>query len=97
MLFLQKCTVYGIWNVAGKLKTSKSPVPTFCQLLPPECALGLTMDLKVGMKPKVAVYDFGQENLPCEGHDHFLNSESTTTRLLISRKGIRRSVPAEGV
>ena len=39
------CTVSGIWNAAGKLDTSKSPVPTFCQFLPPECALGLTMDL----------------------------------------------------
>ncbi len=44
--YLEACTVYGIWNVAGKRDASKSPVPTFCQLLPPERALGLTMDLK---------------------------------------------------
>ncbi len=43
--YIKTCTVWGIWNGAGKLDTSKPPVPTFCQLLPPECALGLTMDL----------------------------------------------------
>ncbi len=36
-----------LWNAAGKVDTSKSPVLTFCQLLPPECALGLTMDLNI--------------------------------------------------
>ncbi len=46
--YLKPCIVQGIWNAAGKLDmpTSKLPVPTFCQLLPPGCALGLTMHLK---------------------------------------------------
>ncbi len=42
--YLKLCAVYGIWNAVDKLGTAKSLVPTFCQLLPPECALGLSMN-----------------------------------------------------